>query len=293
MVIVIMANIGYENIKNKKSLKYHLESMHSRSNTGFIKKGHRKHNVLQCLEKGCTCKFYDKKLFISHLKYDHCIDFDVHRLKFNSEDEFLTWKEDFEQENNSRYVLVNGCRTLLYGKKLSYYFCNRSTYFTNKSKGITPNKVKGLCTATIKEIKNKDDFIEVLLCATHYGHDISTEDMKMTKCERGEITECIKQGNHLYFVINTARAKVSDSLGRVHNLLNRKDINNIERKLGIRFPDFIKYRTINDLRTDTRILKLQHTSDKPVLFYKPKNVACENFEPNDVMLIFMTQNKNN
>jgi len=148
----------------------------------------------------------------------------------------------------------------------------------------TPIKVKGFCTATIKEIQNKDGFIEVLLCATHYGHDISTEHMRMTKCERGEITEFIEQGDHPYFVTNTARAKVSDSLERVHN---------IERKLGVRFPDFIKYRKITDLRTDTWILKLQHTSDKPVLFYKPQNVACENFEPNDAMLIFMTQNQNN
>jgi len=71
---------------NKRSLINHLDSRHSGSNTGFKKKVHRKCNDLQCLEKGCNCKFYNKELFISHLKYDHCIDFDVRRLKFNSED---------------------------------------------------------------------------------------------------------------------------------------------------------------------------------------------------------------
>lgn len=208
--------------------------------------------------------------------------------------EFLTWKENFEQENNSRYVRVTGCKTLQHGKKLSYYYCNRSTYFTSKSKGVRkrtiPIKVKGLCTASMKEIQNNDGSVEILLCATHYGHDISSEHMRMTKREREEITELVQQGDHPDFVINAARAKASDSLGRMH-MLNRKDIKNIERKLGIRHPEFIKQRTINDLSTDRWILKLQRTPDNPVVFYKPNKLAYENFEPNDLILIFMTQNQ--
>lgn len=210
--------------------------------------------------------------------------------------EFLTWKENFEQENNSRYVRVTGCKTLHDGKKLSYYYCNRSTYFASKSKGVrkrnTPVKVKGLCTASMKEIQNSHGSIEIMLCATHYGHDISSEHMRMTKREREEITELIQQGDHPDFVINAARAKASDSLGRMH-MLNRKDIKNIERKLGIRYPGFIKQRTINDLSTDRWILRLQRTSDNPILFYKPNNISYENFELNDLMLVFMTRNQQN
>lgn len=210
--------------------------------------------------------------------------------------EFLTWKENFEQENNSRYVRVTGCKTLQDGKKLSYYYCNRSTYFTSKSKGVRkrniPIKVKGICTASIKEIQNNDGSIEIFLCATHYGHTMSSEYMRMTKREREEITELVQRGDHPDFVINAARAKATDSLGRMH-MLNRKDIKNIERKLGIKHPDFIKQRTINNLSTDRWILRLQRAPDNPILFYKPNNVACENFEPNDLMLIFMTQNQQN
>lgn len=142
----------------------------------------------------------------------------------------------------------------------------------------------------MKEVKNSDESIDILLCATHYGHEISFEHLKMTKREREEITELIQQGDHPDFVINAARAKASDSLGRM-NMLNRKDIKNIERKLGIRHPQFIKQRTINDLSTDRWILKLQRTSDNPIVFYKPNNVVYENFESNDLMLIFMTQNQ--
>lgn len=155
-----------------------------------------------------------------------------------------------------------------------------------------PVKVKGLCTASIKEVRNSNGSIEILLCATHYGHDISSEHMRMTKRERKEITELVQQGDHPDFVINAARAKASDSLGRMH-MLNRKDIKNIERKLGIRHPEFIKQRTINDLSTDRWIIRLQHTPDNPVLFYKPNNVSYENFEPNDLILIFMTRNQQN
>lgn len=144
----------------------------------------------------------------------------------------------------------------------------------------------------MKEVQNIDGSTEISLCATHYGHDISSEHMRMTKRERQEITELIQQGDHPDFVINAARAKASDSLGRMH-MLNRKDIKNIERKLGIKNPGFIKQRTINDLSTDRWILKLQRTPDNPILFYKPNNVAYENFESNDLMLIFMTRNQQN
>lgn len=152
-----------------------------------------------------------------------------------------------------------------------------------------PIKVK-MCTASMKEIQNKNGTIELLLCATHYGHDISSVHTRMTKREREEISKLIQQGDHPDSVINAARAKASDSLGRL-NLLNRKDIKNIERKLGIRHPEFIKQRTINDLSADRWILKLQCSPDNPVVFYKPYKVKYENFEAKDLMLIFMTRNQ--
>ncbi|VVC29095.1 Zinc finger C2H2-type [Cinara cedri] len=303
-------NVDYENIqrfstiecafcgflfRNKTSLKNHIDSMHNgiKSTPGQLKKS-RKCTDLRCMEKGCTCKFYNKQLFISHLKFDHQIDFDIRHLNFTSVDEYSNWKENFELEKNCRYVRVTGCKTLHDGKKLSYYYCNRSTYFTSKSKGVrkrkNPIRVKGLCTASMKEIENNDGSIEILLCATHYGHDTSSEYMKMTKRERDEITELIQQGDHPDLVINAARAKASDSLGRMH-MLNRKDIKNIERKLGIRYPGFIKPRRINDLSTDRWISKLQLTSDNPIVFYKPQNVVHESFEFNDLILIFMTSNQ--
>lgn len=74
--------------RNKTSMKNHLDSMHNGNKTvsGFITKRPRKCTDLQCMEKGCKCKFYNKQLFISHLKFDHCIDFDIRNLKFTSED---------------------------------------------------------------------------------------------------------------------------------------------------------------------------------------------------------------
>lgn len=204
----------------------------------------------------------------------------------------MSWKENFEQENNCRYVRVTGCKKLQDGRIMSYYYCNQSTYFTSKSKGLrkrsNPVRVQGLCTASMKGVQKLDGSVDVILCATHYGHNISSEHMRMTKREREEISKLIQQGDHPCFVINAARAKASDSLGRLH-MLNRKDIKNIERKLGIRHPEFVSKRTINDLSTDRWILKLQRTPDNPVLFYKPFNAECENFEPRDIMLIFMTR----
>ncbi|XP_050421921.1 uncharacterized protein LOC126834203 isoform X1 [Adelges cooleyi] len=266
----------------------------NKKTSGFISKRPRKSTDLRCLEKNCKFKFYNKQLLISHLKFDHQIDFDIRYLNFPSVNEFLTWKEDFELENKCRYVRVTGCKKFPDGKKMAYYYCNRSTYFTSKSKGVrkrsTPSKVKGLCTASMKEIQNKDGTIEVLLCATHYGHNISTDHMRMTKREREEITELIQRGDHPDFVINAARAKASDSIGRIH-MLNRKDIRNIERKLGIKYPEFIKQRTINDLGTDRWIQKLQRTPDNPIIFYKPSKVEHDGFDSRDLILIFMSRNQ--
>lgn len=72
---------------SKTSLKYHLDSMHY-----GIKKGSkmtsrsRKCTDLRCMEKGCRCKFYNKQLFISHLKFDHSIEFDIRHLNFTTDD---------------------------------------------------------------------------------------------------------------------------------------------------------------------------------------------------------------
>lgn len=53
---------------------------------GFVSKRPRKCTDLRCMEKGCRCKFYNKQLFISHLKFDHQIYFDIRHLNFTSED---------------------------------------------------------------------------------------------------------------------------------------------------------------------------------------------------------------
>lgn len=62
--------------------------MHNGNNksSSYIPKKSRKCNDLQCMEKGCTYKFYNKQLFISHLKFDHQIDFDIRHLNFTSVD---------------------------------------------------------------------------------------------------------------------------------------------------------------------------------------------------------------
>lgn len=56
----------------------------SKNSSGFAIKRPRKCTDLQCMEKGCRCKFYNKQLFISHLKFDHHIDFDIRWINFTS-----------------------------------------------------------------------------------------------------------------------------------------------------------------------------------------------------------------
>lgn len=55
-----------------------------KSSSDFATKRPRKSTDLQCLEKGCRSKFYNKQLFISHLKFDHDIDFDIRCINFTS-----------------------------------------------------------------------------------------------------------------------------------------------------------------------------------------------------------------
>lgn len=74
--------------RNKTSLKNHLDSMHNgnKNSSKFVPKRPRKCSDLRCMEKGCRSKFYNKQLFISHLKFDHQIDFDIRCLNFTSEE---------------------------------------------------------------------------------------------------------------------------------------------------------------------------------------------------------------
>lgn len=74
--------------RNKTSLKNHFEYMHNKKkkSSRYAPKKSRKCNDLRCMEKGCTSKFYNKQLFISHLKFDHQIDFDIRHLNFTTLD---------------------------------------------------------------------------------------------------------------------------------------------------------------------------------------------------------------
>lgn len=72
--------------RNKTSLKNHFDHMHNGNDENKKSRKSRKSTDLLCLEKGCRCKFYNKQLFISHLKFNHHIDFDIRKLNFTSED---------------------------------------------------------------------------------------------------------------------------------------------------------------------------------------------------------------
>lgn len=88
--------------------------------TGLVPKRSRKINDLRCMEKECKCKFYNKQLFISHLKFDHNIDFDTRSLNFISED-----------GNNFNFVFVH---SLLFEFNLQHlYFFLQNFYLGKKT----------------------------------------------------------------------------------------------------------------------------------------------------------------
>ena len=108
---------------------------------------------------------------------------------YNGVADFIAWKEKYENSSCSSFVKATGDKRA--DNSTTYYYCNRSGYYTKKSQGKRHTKSKGTaklntyCTAAIivSKMKMSDgkEFVQAHICKTHYDHELRLGRLRLQK----------------------------------------------------------------------------------------------------------------
>ena len=107
-------------------------------------------NSSRCNEPNCSAVFHHIKSLRNHLVLVHKQTHYEETFDFNSEEEYNSWKTDYEIQHSVRFVF----KYINNSKDVKYFFCNRSGHYTSKraKKQLSLNamKINDNCTCTLK-----------------------------------------------------------------------------------------------------------------------------------------------
>ena len=152
--------------------------------------------------------------------HNKCIDV-IHK-SFSALNEFMKWKEDFEENSRSSYVLHCAPKCHSDSNYVSYYYyCNRSGKYSSRGKEVRELKIQGSskigthCLAYIRAKKDQDGQIEVEICNYHtHGQQLahlplplSTRETVAAKLADGVtisniLTQFVKSHSMVCLVVN-------------------------------------------------------------------------------------------
>lgn len=209
-----------------------------------------------------------------------CLDFDV-------------WKQNMEKKTNSWFVKATGKKGAIHSTT-TYYYCNRSGYFTSHCKNKRHLKAQGssklntYCTAAIIVRETHDDKIVVQYYPTHYGHTTMLGHLRISQNERLAIAGKLLQGVAFERIIDDVRTSMDTSINRIH-LITRKDIANIQRAYGLQEAQYHKDDAISVMAW---VDAMNKNTPSPVLLHKQQgqvpNSDCPSLEVSDFMLVLQT-----
>ena len=137
----------------------------------------------------------------------------------------MSWKNKYENAICSSFVKATGDKGA--DKHITYYYCNRSGYYMNKSRGKHQTKLQGTsklnayCTAAIvvtQATKGDKHIMQAHIYKTHYGHHSSIGHLRLQKCQREAIASKLAQGITPQHVLD----KIRDSSLKEYILSQRK-----------------------------------------------------------------------
>ncbi len=208
--------------------------------------------------------------------------------------DFQTWKDEFEKETSSQFVKATGEKIGI-ENRTTYYYCNRSGYFTSNSTGKrkspehTSSKLDSYCTAAIvATVSDYTNYIKIYVCKTHYGHECRLGYTRLQSTLRQCVAGKLTQGVEVDRILDDVRDNIGGRLERIH-LITRKDIANIERAYGLR-----GHRRHDDDATSVRLWvdEMESKGDKtPVLVYKEQGknyIEWPNLHKQDFVIVIQT-----
>ena len=203
----------------------------------------------------------------------------------------MSWKKKYENATCSSFVKATADKGA--DKHITYYYCNRSGYYTNKSRGKHQTKLQGIsklnayCTAAIvvtQATKGDKHIMQAHIYKTHYGHHSSLGHLRLQKCQREAIASKLAQGITPQHVLDKIRDSVHEKFERIH-LITKKDIRNVERSFGLCGSERHK-----DDATSVRLWveEMKQSDNNPVLLYKAQGESDEILSTEDFVLALQT-----
>ena len=98
-------------------------------------KSHEAH--LMCHMPGCSETFFQKTLFVDHLAQEHGVNFDIEEQTFQTESDFLAWKEQEELQNHVYFSQQSG-QTITNKYVCKYFYCQHDGHDNPHRKKIEP-----------------------------------------------------------------------------------------------------------------------------------------------------------
>lgn len=152
----------------------------------------------------------------------------------------MRWKENYEIETRSCfYHRKTETRN---GRKVEYWYCNRSGIYQSASQGNRRRKLKAQgilkinnnCTSSITlTINVNEGTVQAIIYHTHYGHEAELVHLRIPKSDKQEIASKLLQGVKIEDILLSYKEdKTSNQTERKH-LIKRRDILNISKKYNV------------------------------------------------------------
>uniref|UniRef100_A0A1X7VUM5 C2H2-type domain-containing protein n=1 Tax=Amphimedon queenslandica TaxID=400682 RepID=A0A1X7VUM5_AMPQE len=247
--------------RHKSSLYRHIKTDHAKENfqSGTIK----------CTE-GCSEKFRTSDDLIKHLCIKHNKSINIIHKSFSTLHEFIKWKESFEENARSSYVLH--CAPKCHSDSSYISYCNRSGKYASKGKGVRELKMQGSskigthCPAYIRAKKDEDGQLEVKLCNYHI-HELQLHKVQLplSLSTRKKVAAKLADGVTVSNIFDSIREQSLDGVLHRKHLLCRQDIHNIKHQYNI---EGVQLHSDDHTSVSLLVKNMMESMDNPVFIYK-------------------------
>ncbi|XP_075224308.1 uncharacterized protein LOC142326071 [Lycorma delicatula] len=280
------------------NFRYHERQVHNLEN-GVAFNG-QKYKKLKC--PLCDDTFPLKKKLYYHIECAHCLNINLDKIRFDSFEQFLKWKENTEKVTLSRYIKEHGSKRERVGNVIKHYFiCHRSGHYVPEGKGRRKlksqgsQKINGTCPASILVNETEHGECNVQYISTHVGHNADIDHLNLTPTERCNIAAEIANNIPFQTILEKAHNSVSDSeLSRI-KLLKKKDLYNIKSSFNLHSKQLSNKKSVLIKDNLSSLLdKLNENNDIGVLFCKLQGTLHERhpeLKSDDFLIIIMSNSQ--
>ncbi|XP_072161747.1 uncharacterized protein [Bemisia tabaci] len=230
-------------------------------------KGKDEAKYTKCLEPSCPILFYKTSELMKHLNEEHMQSINIEHHKFNSVDEF----NSFKNEQNIKYFMSCvdhwGSRTIK-GISYSYYICNHNV--KDEKKRIKKHRIPGtFCPARMMVKTDQDGKCDVRYIKDH-SHEIKAANLQYNRYSKDMLDYVkvllIKGVSPRKIKLEVTKLCLEGEYPMKDSLLDLREIRNIH------------YRLLRDSHlhpSDAEavgILASRFQKEGSLLWYKPQNV---------------------